>query len=81
MLHAHGDAQRRRLLRVGKACQSALVVGARRLGQDDQYLTVREILFRARSSRQSICQMAYQAKSCHGSLFPHTALRHAWRCR
>jgi len=51
MLHAHGDAQRRRLRRVGKACQSALDVGARRLGQDEQDLTVREILFRARSSR------------------------------
>jgi hypothetical protein len=47
MLHAHGDAQRRRLRRVGKARQSAPDVGARRLGQDDQYLTVREILSEA----------------------------------
>ncbi len=32
-------------------CQSVPNVGARRLGQDEQYLTVREILFRARLSR------------------------------
>jgi hypothetical protein len=48
-LHIHADAQRRRLRRVGKTRQSAPNVGARRLGQDEQYLTVREILFRARS--------------------------------
>ena len=35
--------------RRGKTRQSAPNVGARRLGQDEQYLTVREILFRARS--------------------------------
>ena len=48
-LYTHADAQRRRLRRVGKTRQSAPNVGARRLGQDEQYLTVREILFRARS--------------------------------
>jgi hypothetical protein len=32
-------------------CQSVPNVGARRLGQDEQYLTVREILFRVLSSR------------------------------
>ena len=37
--------------RRGKTRQSVPNVGARRLGQDEQYLTVREILFRARSSR------------------------------
>ena len=47
-LHTHADAQRRRLRRVGKTRQSGPNVGARRLGQDEQYLTVREILFRAR---------------------------------
>jgi hypothetical protein len=47
MLHTHADAQRRRLRRVGKTCQSALNVGARRLGQGEQYLTVREILSEA----------------------------------
>ena len=47
MLHTHADAQRRRLRRVGKTCQSALNVGARRLGQGEQYLTVREILAEA----------------------------------
>jgi hypothetical protein len=47
MLHTNADAQRWR--RVGKTRQSAPSVGARRLGQDQQYLTVREILFRARS--------------------------------
>jgi hypothetical protein len=31
--------------RQGKTRQSAPNVGARRLGQDEQYLTVREILF------------------------------------
>ena len=46
-LHTHADAQRRRLRRVGKARQSAPDVGARRLGQDEQYLTVREILSEA----------------------------------
>ena len=35
--------------RRGKTRQSAPNVGARRLGEDEQYLTVREILFRARS--------------------------------
>jgi len=35
--------------RRGKTLQSAPIVSARRLGQDEQYLTVREILFRARS--------------------------------
>ena len=50
-LHTHSDAQRRRLRRVVKTRQSAPYVGARRLGQDEQYLTVREILFRAHSSR------------------------------
>lgn len=49
MLHARADSQRRRLRRVGKTRQSAPNVSARRLGQDEQYLTVREILFRARS--------------------------------
>ena len=43
-LHTHADAQRRRLRRVGKTCKSAPDVGARRLGQDEQYSTVREIL-------------------------------------
>jgi hypothetical protein len=38
--------------RRGKTRQSAPNMGARRLGQDEQYLTVRDILFRARSSRQ-----------------------------
>lgn len=47
MLHTHADAQRRRLRRVGKTRQSAPNVGARRLGQDEQYLTVREILSEA----------------------------------
>ena len=47
MLHTHADAQRRRLRRVGKTRQSAPDVGARRLGQDEQYLTVREILSEA----------------------------------
>ena len=46
-LHTHADAQRRRLRRVGKTRQSAPNVGARRLGQDEQYLTVREILSEA----------------------------------
>ena len=36
----------------GKTRQSASGVGAHNLGQDEAYLTVREILFRARSSRQ-----------------------------
>jgi hypothetical protein len=49
MLHTHADAQRRRLRRVGKTRQSAPDVGARRLGQDEQYLTVREILSEART--------------------------------
>jgi hypothetical protein len=49
MLHTRTDAQRRRLRRVGKTCQSAPNARARRLGQDEQYLNVREILFRARS--------------------------------
>ena len=44
MLYTHADAQRWRLRRVGKTRQSAPNVGARRLGQDEQYLTVREIL-------------------------------------
>ena len=35
--------------RRGKTRQSLPDVGARRLGQDEQYLTVREILFRVRS--------------------------------
>jgi hypothetical protein len=35
--------------RRGKTRQGAPNVGARWLGQDEQYLTVREILFRARS--------------------------------
>jgi len=35
--------------RRGKTRQSAPNVGARRLGQDEQYLTVGEILFRVRS--------------------------------
>ena len=47
-LYTHADAQRRRLRRVGKTRQSAPNVCVRRLGQDEQYLTVREILFRAR---------------------------------
>ena len=51
MLHTHADAQRRRLRRVGKTCQSALNVGARRLGQGEQYLTVREILSEASTVR------------------------------
>ena len=46
-LHTHADAQRRRLRRVGKTRQSAPDVGARRLGQEEQYLTVREILSEA----------------------------------
>ena len=46
-LHTHADAQRRRLRRVGKTRQSAPNVGARRLGQDEQYLTVRETLSEA----------------------------------
>ena len=50
-LYTHADAQRRRLRRVGKTRQSAPNVCVRRLGQDEQYLTLREILFRARSSR------------------------------
>ena len=37
--------------RRGKTRQSAPNVGARRLGQDEQYLTVRDILFRVLSSR------------------------------
>ena len=48
MLHTHADAQRNRLRRVGKTRQSAPNVGARRLGRDEQYLTVREILCQAR---------------------------------
>jgi hypothetical protein len=69
MLHTHADAQRRRLRRVGKTRQSAPNVGARRLGQDEQYLTVREILFRARSQmarygalsreRSDFCRFGY----------------------
>ncbi len=47
MLHTHADAQRRRLRRVGKTRQSTPNVRARRLGQDEQYLTVREILSEA----------------------------------
>jgi len=47
MLHTHADAQRRRLRRVGKTRQSVPNVGARRLGQDEQYLAVREILSEA----------------------------------
>jgi hypothetical protein len=55
-----GRAERTRTLypnvacpRRGKTRQSVPDVGARRLGQDEQYFTVREILFQARS------QMAY----------------------
>ena len=47
MLHTHADAQRRRLRRVGKTRQSTPNVRARRLEQDEQYLTVREILSEA----------------------------------
>jgi len=47
MLHTHADAQRWRWRRVGKTRQSVPHVGARRLGQDEQYLTVREILSEA----------------------------------
>ena len=35
----------------GKTCQSTPDVGARRLGQDEQYFTVREILSEARHGR------------------------------
>ena len=41
----------------GKTCQSASDVAAHRLGQDEAYLTVRDILFRARS------QMTYYGAS------------------
>ena len=47
MLHTHADAQRNRLRRVGKTRQSTPDVGARRLGQDEAYLTVRDILSEA----------------------------------
>jgi hypothetical protein len=57
ILHTHADAQRKRLRRVEKTRQSSPNARARRLGQDEQYLTVREILFRARS------QMAFYLAS------------------
>jgi hypothetical protein len=43
----------------GKTCQSTPDVDERRLGQDEQYLTVREILFRARW--QMVCYHASEA--------------------
>ena len=47
MLKTHADAQCNRLRRVGKTPQSAPNVGARRLGHNEQYMTVREILSEA----------------------------------
>jgi hypothetical protein len=69
-LHTHTDAQRRRLRRVGKTRQSASDVDARRLGQDEQYLTVREILSEASTlvppqaglsrERSDFCRFGYE---------------------
>jgi len=43
-LQTYSDAQRRRLRRVGKTRYSTPDVAAHRLGQDEAYFTLREIL-------------------------------------
>ena len=54
MLHTHADAQRRRLRRVGKTRKSASDVAARRLGQVEAYLTVRQVLSEASTTSNGV---------------------------
>ena len=50
--------------RRGKTRQSAPHVGARRLGQDEQYLTVREILSKASTAADGVISSNGALQSC-----------------